>query len=206
MNQITLSETQLVILSAACARDDGLVFPITAKLKGAAVDNVLKSLLKRGLIEEILATDPDTVWRRDEEIGSLTLRATALGCAALGIEPDDDAVPNDGAAGGKVEPTATDAATGTNDAPKGATAGDEAVSVDTKTARRARADSKQARLIAMLERSEGATIAEIAEAFDWRYHTVRGVISGALKKKLGLTVSSEKIDGRGRVYSLRGEG
>ena len=45
-----LSDTQAIILSAACARDDGLIFPITAKIKGGAVCNVCKSLLKRGLI------------------------------------------------------------------------------------------------------------------------------------------------------------
>jgi hypothetical protein len=37
---------------------------------------------------------------------------------------------------------------------------------------------------------------------DWQSHTARGVISGVLKKKLGLDVSSEKIDGRGRVYKI----
>jgi len=58
MNQIQLSDTQAVILSAACARDDGLVFPVTAKIKGGAVGNCLKSLLKRGLIEELPANDP----------------------------------------------------------------------------------------------------------------------------------------------------
>ena len=54
----------------------------------------------------------------------------------------------------------------------------------------------------MLGRPEGATIAEIAETLEWQAHTVRGAIAGALKKKLGLDVTSEKIDGRGRVYRL----
>jgi hypothetical protein len=38
---------------------------------------------------------------------------------------------------------------------------------------------------------------------EWRPHTVRGALAGALKKKLGLTVTSKKIDGRGRVYAIR---
>ena len=92
MNQIQLSDTQAVILSAACARDDGLVFPVTAKIKGGAVGNCLKSLLKRGLIEELPANDPDTVWRHDEERGSITLRATPLAYSALGIAEEE--VPN----------------------------------------------------------------------------------------------------------------
>jgi hypothetical protein len=73
---------------------------------------------------------------------------------------------------------------------------------DTKAPRATRADSKQARLIEMLKRKDGATIAEIAEALGWQNHTVRGAIAGALKKKLGLDVTSEKVEGRGRVYRL----
>jgi hypothetical protein len=65
-----------------------------------------------------------------------------------------------------------------------------------------RGDSKQAKLIEMLKRREGATIEEIVKAFDWQAHTVRGAIAGALKKKLGLNVISEKQDGRGRVYRI----
>ena len=68
--------------------------------------------------------------------------------------------------------------------------------------RATRADSKQARLIEMLKRKEGASIEEIVTALGWQPHTVRGAIAGALKKKLGLEVSSEKVEGRGRVYKL----
>jgi hypothetical protein len=65
-----------------------------------------------------------------------------------------------------------------------------------------RADSKQAKLIEMLKRPDGATIDEIVKTFEWQPHTVRGAIAGALKKKLGLNVQSEKVEGRGRVYRL----
>ena len=64
-----------------------------------------------------------------------------------------------------------------------------------------RAGSKQARVIGLLQRPEGATIDEIASAMGWQRHTVRGLISGALKKKLGLDVVSEKTD-RGRFYRI----
>ena len=67
-----------------------------------------------------------------------------------------------------------------------------------------RAASKQARLIEMLRQPEGATIDEIVKALDWQAHTVRGAMSGALKKKLGLTIESEKVDDRGRVYRIAG--
>lgn len=67
---------------------------------------------------------------------------------------------------------------------------------------RLRADSKQARLIEMLKRPEGATVAQIAETFGWQAHTVRGALSGALKKKLGLIVTSEKQEGGVRLYRI----
>ncbi len=65
-----------------------------------------------------------------------------------------------------------------------------------------RPDSKQARMIAMLKRPEGATIEQIAEATGWARHTCRGAISGALKKRLGLTIISEKSEGAARVYRI----
>ena len=71
-----------------------------------------------------------------------------------------------------------------------------------KTASTPRAESKQSRLIAMLKQPDGATIVEIAKALDWEPHTVRGAMSGALKKKLGLTIDSEMAADRGRVYRL----
>ena len=65
-----------------------------------------------------------------------------------------------------------------------------------------RPDTKQAKLIALLRRPSGATIADLAKAAGWQRHTVRGVLSGALKKRLGLAVTSEKAEGRDRIYRL----
>lgn len=169
MTQIQLSDAQAVILSTACARENGAVFPVTASLKGGAVGNVCKSLLKQGLIEEIAATDLDTVWRHDEERGPITLRATPLAYSTLGITDEQ------------------------TDTPK----------AETLTAPvQRRKGTKQAALIAMLRMPNGATIDEIMAATGWQSHTVRGAMAGALKKKLGLEVSSEKVEGRGRVYRL----
>jgi hypothetical protein len=65
----------------------------------------------------------------------------------------------------------------------------------------ARRPSKQEEVIAMLRRPEGATIDEVACVTGWQRHTVRGVFSGTLKKKLGLTLASAQ-DERGRVYRI----
>src|SRR5215469_8028562 len=65
----------------------------------------------------------------------------------------------------------------------------------------AKGPSKQDAVIAMLRRPEGATVDEVAGATGWQRHTVRGVFSGTLKKKLGLTIASAKEE-RGRVYRI----
>ena len=67
---------------------------------------------------------------------------------------------------------------------------------------RIRQGTKLARLIDMLRRERGATVAETVAALGWQAHSVRGAISGALKKKRGLTIESEMNDGRGRIYRI----
>jgi hypothetical protein len=65
----------------------------------------------------------------------------------------------------------------------------------------AKRPSKQDAVIAMLRRPEGATVDEVASTTGWQRHTVRGVFSGTLKKKLGLTLASAQEE-RGRVYRI----
>ena len=54
----------------------------------------------------------------------------------------------------------------------------------------------------MLRAPNGAIIEEITAATGWQSHPVGGAMAGALKKKLGLTITSEKVDGRGRIYKI----
>jgi hypothetical protein len=174
VTQIQLSDAQAVVLSTACAREDGMVFPVTASLKGGAVGNVCKSLLKRGLIEEVAATDLNTVWRHDEARGPITLRATPLAYSTLGITED----------------------------PEEQTDSKPPVVLAPESPVRRRSGTKQEAVIAMLRAEGGATIDEIVAATQWAPHTARGFMSGALKKKLGLTITSEKVEGRGRAYMI----
>jgi hypothetical protein len=67
-----------------------------------------------------------------------------------------------------------------------------------------RPGTQLALLVDMLSRDRGATIPEIVKATGWQQHSVRGTISGALKKKLNLAVTSETVEGRGRVYRITG--
>lgn len=170
MTQIQLSDAQAVILSTACAREDGAIFPVTANLKVGAVGNIFKSLLKNGLIEEVIADDHNTVWRHDTDRGPITLRAKRKAQVVLGITE---------------APKAKAIVQHRKDKPD-----------------RQHHGSKQAVLIAILQAEGGATITEIATALRWQPHSSRGVLSGVLKKKLGLIITSEKIDGRGRAYKI----
>jgi hypothetical protein len=187
-----LSDSQLVVLTAACQRPDRCVFPVTAKLRGNAAGNVLKSLLNKGLIKEVRAKRDDTVWRHDEERGRMTLVATDAAFAALGIDAGDEnkSVDIDATDGAPTDPEAE---------PK-----QRSKTRSTKEPKvpRTRDGSKQAQLIAMLRRAKGATIDEIVAALAWKPHTVRGAIAGALKKKLGLQVTSEQDEKRGRIYRI----
>jgi hypothetical protein len=67
-----------------------------------------------------------------------------------------------------------------------------------------RANSKQAQVLAMLHRPEGATLAQICACTGWQQHTVRGTFAGAFKKKLGLTIDSTKEAGGERIYRIAG--
>ena len=64
-----------------------------------------------------------------------------------------------------------------------------------------RGESKQAMLIQLLKRPEGVTIDEMAKATGWQRHSIRGIMSGVLKKRLGLSIASEKEE-RGRIYRI----
>ncbi len=186
-----LTDTQLVILSAASQRDDGAVLPLpdSLKIKAGAVTSVLKSLLKKGLVAEQPAVQGSEVWRETEDGSRVTLIVTDAGLQAIGVAPEDE--PEGEAAGAKSSPKKS-----------GRRATRTAAKPKTGAAPSVRPGTKQALLIDLLSRKDGAAIAEIVTATGWQAHSVRGAISGALKKKLGLTVTSEAVEGRGRVYRI----
>lgn len=172
-----LSDTQALILSAAAQRPERIVLPLPDSLRGGAAAKVVGAMIAKGLLQEVDADlrKGEPMWRETGDGHGTTLVATDAGLAAIGIEPKD------------ANP-APDTPAEPDPAPK---------------ARTPREGTKQAKLIAMLRAPDGATIEEITTATGWQSHTVRGAMAGALKKKLGLEVTSEKIEGRGRAYALK---
>ena len=170
-----LSDTQSVILSTASQRNDRLALPLPKSLKGGAANKVVNALIDKGLLKEVKANRKlnDPVWRETDEGRLVTLLVTDAGLAAIGIEVEYQKTQAQ-----KSEPKTTPAE------------------------RKIREGTKQALVIEMLRRPEGATIAEIVEATLWASHTTRGFLAGALKKKLGLIIESTKDDARGRIYRL----
>ena len=185
-----LSDTQALIVSAAAQRPERIALPLPDSLRGGAAAKVVGAMLAKGFLQEVDADlrKGEPMWRETGDGHGATLVATDAGLAAIGIEPEDTNTAPVGADEAPSDAPATDTPTEPKAAPK---------------ARTPREGTKQATLIAMLRAPDGATIEEIMAATGWQSHTVRGAMAGALKKKLGLEVTSEKVDGRGRVYRTR---
>jgi len=189
-----LSDSQLVILSAAARRQDGAVLrlPRSLKVNKAAATTVVKRLLTKGLVADRPAAADEAHWRETRSGKRTALVIADAGLQAIGVEVGRktnkqssstkrqqkkrsrraDPKPSGSKPKGRLSPPAV------------------------------RPGTKQALLIDLLKRKKGATIEEMVEATGWQAHSVRGAISGALKKKLGLMVTSDPVEKRGRVYRI----
>ncbi len=189
-----LTDTQLVILSAAAQREGGAALPLpkSLKIKGGAVTKVLESMRKKGLLEEKPATPDVEAWREAEDDRRMMLVITDAGLRAIDGGPD----------GETRKKSASKKPQSKKRRGRAAWKPAAAKSKSKQSPPVVRQGTKQALLIDLLKRKKGATIDEIIKATGWQPHSVRGAISGALKKKLGLTVTSDRVDGRGRVYRI----
>ncbi len=193
-----LTDSQLVILSAAAQRKSGTALPLpkSLKIKGGAVTKMLEGLRKKGLLEEQQAAPDMDAWREAGDGRRMMLVITEAGLRAIDGEPGAET--EEESASKKPQPKK-----------RGRRAGQKPAISKTKAKKSpptVRPGTKQALLIDLLKRKRGATIDDIVEATGWQRHSVRGAISGTLKKKLGLTVESEAVEGRGRVYRIVGHG
>lgn len=226
MSQI--SDTQAVILSAAARRTDRVAMPLPDSLRSGAAAKVVGAMIAKGLLQEVDANlrRGEPVWRKTGDGHGTTLVATDAGLAAIGIDPEEDGrvaeVQGQKAVAMDMGLTPAEAnmliEAPAKAAPKRRAALDP-ISAEVQvpalakkqrakeaegTGGQKREGTKQAIMIEMLRAPEGTTIAAIMEKNGWQAHTVRGAFAGALKKA-GLNVTSEKIEGRGRVYRIAGD-
>lgn len=180
--RITLTNTQYTILEHAIDHDGGQIVWFPDNLKGGARAKVIQGLFNKALIT------------RD---GQDNYFVAAEGYVALGRDVPVSATTHP-------DPE-VDAAVGAKEAEWAQEKQDSAqrlLKVGVEGKPRTRENSKQATVIQMLQRPEGASIAQIMAATGWLAHTVRGTFAGALKKKLGLVLISEKAQSGERIYRI----
>ncbi len=178
-----LTDTQLVILSAAAQRKDRAVLPLpkSLKTKGAAVTKTLDGLRKKGLLEEKPASREAAAWRQGKDGRRKMLVITKAGLGALDGEPARES--------GK-QPTPTKART---KKPRAVRKPAAANLKNKQSASAVRPGTKQALLIDLLKRKRGATIAEARDVTGWQSHALRAAITRL--RKHGFLIERSKNGG-----------
>ena len=204
---MTLSDTQLLILSAASQRPDHAA-TLPANLKGSAAKKVIDRLLKQKLLQELHAKDDMPVWRRGHDNRPYTLRITKAGFKAIEVEDVADAPDNKATAGpDRVAAAKTTAETKSSERPGRAKRSNakKAAAPSAKATKaspgRRKPDSKQGQILALLRQPGGATLDVLVKATGWQKHSVRGFLAGTVRKKLKLPLLSLKIEGI-RTYRI----
>jgi hypothetical protein len=186
---VKLTAAQLVMLSAAAQREDHCL-SAPDKMKGAILAKVSGKLVKLGLVREVRAKGGMPVWRRDDAGQSYALKLTAAALKAMAVdEGSEEAIATGKATRPKprLHPDATNAQ------------GPDIIGEHTKTPR---AGSKLARVIDLLQRSDGATILHLMEATGWLPHTTRAALTELRKR--GFAVARGRVDGGDSIYRIVG--
>jgi hypothetical protein len=196
---IKLTDTQLVMLSAAAQREDRCLVA-SPKLKGGAALKVATKLISAGFVEEIEANAGAPIWRRDNETGQgYVLKLTAAGAKAIGVdegvEPEVAPVES-GALENRDRAAASSEVEGRD--------GLEPIEPVPASPSAPRSGSKLAQVIELLQRANGATIDELIAVRGWLAHTTRAALTGLRKR--GYAVSIDRSDNRRRsFYRIKAE-
>jgi hypothetical protein len=185
-----LTDTQLIVLSAAAARDDGVAV-LPTKVNRAAASKVGVSLVRRKLMREVRAKRGMPVWRQGEDGRPISLIITRAGRDAIGVEEDGSAERQRPI---NELPRTTDARTRENSGEKASIDGG---------ATSPRAGTKQALVIAMLCTKRGATLDALVDATGWLPHTTRAALMGLRKR--GFAIERTREDGSDSIYRIVSE-
>jgi uncharacterized protein DUF3489 len=191
---IKLTDTQLVMLSAAAQRDDRCLVA-SQNLKGVRAQKVAAKLIAAGLVKEIRAKAGTPVWRRDEQAGqSYGLRLTARGAKAIAIDESSasDEARQDGGQREQVA-TTTDSRI-VRHATADVSAADAAPSLSAP-----RGGTKLAQVVELLQHHHGATREELVAATGWLPHTTRAALTGLRKRGCAVTIDRSDKE-RGSTY------
>jgi hypothetical protein len=160
-----LTDPQLIILSSASQREDGLAV-LPEKLKGGAAKKVVSKLLDQGLLKEVRAKRNEPHWRVDENEHPIGLKLTRSGQRAIAVDEGADAEAEEAPARKGSKRAAKQPA-------QARKAGSEAGP---------REGSKKAHVLSLLSRPEGATIDDLLTATGWLPHTTRAALTGLRKE------------------------
>jgi hypothetical protein len=195
---IKLNDTQLVLLSAASQRDDHCVAPPAGPKRSQAQRAVAK-LLDAGLMKEIRARAGAPIWRRDEETGhTYALKLTAAGVKAITV---DETPPSEGEAERRADHSVGGADPQPELGSNPAAVVNRRESGAARSPKSARSGTKVAEVIELLQRGDGASLAELVAATGWLPHTTRAALTGLRKR--GYAVAIDRTDNRrGSVYRI----
>ena len=196
---IKFNDTQLVLLSAASQRDDHCLVPPAGPKRGQAQRAVAK-LLEAGLVKEIRAKAGAPIWRRDEETGqTYALKLTAAGAKAIAVDETTALRKRGGTARGPSDRLRRSEARTRFRTQQAAI--DKPNSGVAASPTSPRGGTKIAQVIELLQRSDGATLAELVAATGWLPHTTRAALTGLRKR--GYAVGIDRADkARGSVYRI----
>jgi hypothetical protein len=192
------NDTQLVLLSAASQRDDHCLVP-PAGPKRAQAQRAVDKLLEAGLLKEIRAKAGAPIWRRDDESGqTYALKLSAAGAKAIAV---NETRPSEGEAERRADHPIVSVDPKPEPGSDPAAAIDEPNSGVAPTPTSPRGGTKIAQVIELLQRGDGATLAELVAATGWLPHTTRAALTGLRKR--GYAVEIDRADkARGSVYRI----
>jgi hypothetical protein len=186
-----LTDTQLIVLSNAAARDDGVAV-LPAKMNKAVALKVGTSLVARKLMREVRSKGGMPVWRQDQSGRSISLMIARAGREAIGVD-EDEAAKQAPSSNGK--PAARSPSQGRSNGSESSASTPPPLSATSP-----RPGSKQALVTGMLSANGGATLDALIKATGWLPHTTRAALTGLRKR--GFLIERSRKPGDASLYRI----